>query len=581
MRRFWMLLWSAMALVLQGCAEPEIPVGDYQRPTALDPLRVAPSVMLAQHSKEFARGIYQVADGVHVAVGYGIANSILIIGEGGNIVVDALEDADTARQVRAEFDRISGQPLAAIIYTHNHGDHVFGAGGMAGRDQPMVIAQEQTAALINRVVGMLNPILGVRSRRMFGSLLIGPALENVGIGPALNIEPDSDLHMLAPTLTFRDRLELEVAGVKLLLVHAPGETDDQLFVYLPERGVLMPGDNFYRAFPNLYTIRGTPYRDLDAWVASLDAMRALKPQFLVPSHSRPLSGAGHIEQQLLLYRDAIQFVHDQTVRAINTGRTPDAWAQAIELPQPLQDSPWLTEFYGKVSWSARSVFSGYLGWFDGNPTRLQPLPPTARAERLQKLAGGAGRLLASARTAWVERDYQWLLELTDALLALESNHEEARLLRRNALVRLGAAESNPNARHYYLMSALELANDEAGTLLPPSESLLDRISLDTIFRIMRVRVNPEKAAGLALSLRFDFTDTGRSLRLALRNSILDVQPGRAESTSTIVLRTTEKAAKRILTGVDNPAVAAVSGDVSIDSGSSLDLIRFMRVFDAN
>ena len=58
------------------------------------------------------------------------------------------------------------------------------------------------------------------------------------------------------------------------LVHTPGETDDQLYVWLPEKRVLMPGDNFYRAFPNLYAIRGTPYRDVRKWISSLDEMIA-------------------------------------------------------------------------------------------------------------------------------------------------------------------------------------------------------------------------------------------------------------------------------------------------------------------
>jgi len=46
--------------------------------------------------------------------------------------------------------------------------------------------------------------------------------------------------------------------------------------------VLMPGDNFYKTFPNLYTIRGTAYRDVTQWVDSLDKMRRLHPEHLAP-----------------------------------------------------------------------------------------------------------------------------------------------------------------------------------------------------------------------------------------------------------------------------------------------------------
>ena len=111
--------------------------------------------------------------------------------------------------------------------------------------------------------------------------------------------------------------------MKLELVHAPGETNDQLFVWLPEKRVLLPGDNFYRAFPNLDTIRGTLYRDVLQWVESLDRMRERRPEHLVPSHTRPLSGADAIHAALTDYRDAIQFVHDQTIRGINRGHERD------------------------------------------------------------------------------------------------------------------------------------------------------------------------------------------------------------------------------------------------------------------
>ena len=39
-----------------------------------------------------------------------------------------------------------------------------------------------------------------------------------------------------------------------------GETNDQIIVHWPEKDVLFPADNLYRAFPNLYAIRGTASR---------------------------------------------------------------------------------------------------------------------------------------------------------------------------------------------------------------------------------------------------------------------------------------------------------------------------------
>ena len=55
-----------------------------------------------------------------------------------------------------------------------------------------------------------------------------------------------------PTKTFSKKLSLELAGLELDVLHAPGETDDQIIVWYPAKRVLFPADNIYRAFPNLY-----------------------------------------------------------------------------------------------------------------------------------------------------------------------------------------------------------------------------------------------------------------------------------------------------------------------------------------
>ena len=56
------------------------------------------------------------ADGVWVAVGFSDANSVLIDGEGGSIVVDTTSDVADAREVKAEFAKRSAAPVRAIIY---------------------------------------------------------------------------------------------------------------------------------------------------------------------------------------------------------------------------------------------------------------------------------------------------------------------------------------------------------------------------------------------------------------------------------------------------------------------------------
>ena len=62
---------------------------------------------------------------------------------------------------------------------------------------------------------------------------------------------------ISPTKTFSERLSLSLAGLELELIHAPGETDDQIIVWYPAKRVLFPADNIYKAFPNLSVLSVT------------------------------------------------------------------------------------------------------------------------------------------------------------------------------------------------------------------------------------------------------------------------------------------------------------------------------------
>ena len=74
-------------------------------------------------------------------------------------------------------------------------------------------------------------------------------------------------------------------------------------------------------------------------------MRRLKPKLLVPQHTRPIEGQEEIHEILTAYRDAIQLVHDQTVRYMNKGLYPDEITRKVVLPPYLAEHPFLQGTY--------------------------------------------------------------------------------------------------------------------------------------------------------------------------------------------------------------------------------------------
>ena len=106
---------------------------------------------------------------------------------------------------------------------------------------------------------------------------------------------------------------------------------------------------------------------------------------MVPSHTLPVSGKENIFDIITHYRDAIQFVYDQTIRWMNLGLEVDEIVEKVRLPPTLAKHPYLQPFYGNVSWSVRGVFSNQLGWFDGDPVNLNPLSKKQRAKNIVEL----------------------------------------------------------------------------------------------------------------------------------------------------------------------------------------------------
>jgi alkyl sulfatase BDS1-like metallo-beta-lactamase superfamily hydrolase len=408
-------------------------------------------------SHEFRKELVEVAEGVHVAVGYGAGNSVLLEGRDGVVIVDTMLGTEAAEEVRDAFHQITDKPVKLIIYTHRHSDHVGGATVFARGFNPDIYARSKPVGTLPGFE-KLTDVLKVRAKRQFGSEL--PLEDKIdGIAPVYRPTGGVGAGKLPPTHTFdEERKSLSIAGIDIELVAASGETDDHLFVWLPEKEVLICGDNFYMSFPNLYALRGTAYRDVSLWVSSLNKIIHQDAKYLISGHARPISGRENVRKTLTDYRDGIEYVLNETLRGMNEGLSPDELAYTIRLPEHLAGKVYLREYYGVIQWAVRSIYDGHLGWFDGNPTNLFPLSPFEEAKRMAALVGSEEALVETAQTAIASGEFQWACQLLDHLMVLDPDSRKAQTLKAEALRHLADQQMSSNARHYYLAVARELMN---------------------------------------------------------------------------------------------------------------------------
>lgn len=420
--------------------------------------------ILRERSAEFTPEIIAVSPRVYTAVGYSPANISMIVGSEGAVIIDTGLNNAQASIVAQKFREITDKPVKAIIYTHGHGDHTGGATAFIGDTRPQIWARANFGSESRPLAAAGLEIQRKRGAYQAGFTLPDALRINNGIAPAVRPGRDdafvADHQDTTPTHTFvAGRHTLEIAGLRLELVAAPGETDDHLYVWYPQQRVLFAGDNYYKSFPNLYAIRGTPYRDVFAWINSLSHMLNEQPAAVVPGHTRPVLGEESAQTALRNHRDAIRFVHDRTVVGMNLGLTPDELVEYVKLPARFTDNPDLGEYYGSVASAVRSIFSGYLGWYDGNPTQLSPLSPAEEARRWSDLVGGREVLLEQANSALERGDLQWAAQLADHLLALAPEERRAKQVKAEALDALARQTVNALMRNYYLSVARELRSD--------------------------------------------------------------------------------------------------------------------------
>jgi alkyl sulfatase BDS1-like metallo-beta-lactamase superfamily hydrolase len=547
---------------------------------------------LKEHTKHFRKQIYKIAENVYSAVGWNIANVVMIEGDEGIILVDVGLSPDTSKQVKKEFEKITLKPVVAVIYSHFHHDHIDGIKAFVTDEdvQSGKVAIYAHTSLMKNLAdesNLLGTILGYRAGYTFGFFLPEQDKENMnsGIGPiGIGGHPGS---FIAPSHLITDHLKVNIAGVDLEIIHVPSEAPDELAVYLPQSNVLIDTEVIQGpTFPNLHTLRGTKFRDPVQWVQSIDRLREFRAEYLVPTHGQPVYGAEKVEEVLRMTRDGIQFVHDQTVRYMNKGLVPDELVEVVKLPPHLGNyKPYLREYYGTVAQAVREIYAGYIGWFEGDPVDLNPTPRQEYSRRLVALMGGREKVLAAAHAAYGDNDPQWAAELLSHLIRLDRNDAVARKIKAAAFRRLGYASMNINWRNWYLTSAMELegkldqqvsARQMANIFLPPD--MIGALSADALISGWPSRLKAEETLDVGLTLGIQLTDESQGLGLEIRGGVCQFHQ-RLPEVNDITIELARPLLNRVLAGGASFVDMIEKGDIKLH-GELAEFVRFLSYFEA-
>lgn len=359
----------------------------------------------------------QIAPGVWCSPG--LSNSYLLTTGDGRVIVNTGMGFEGPVH-RANFDAVDSSPVRYIIFSQGHVDHVGGLDSI--RDPDTIVVAQANWTTWRDDNERLIPYRANRSAFAFKDKL---ATGIQAIQRRLGTRMLAAQSVPSVDLTFDDALVLEVGGRRLELLSVPGgETTDSLVVWLPEERICLCGNTFGPIFghiPNLVTIRGDRYRDALTAITSVERVRDLRPELLVTGHFEPIADADRIHAELTRLRDAIEYIHDQTVAGMNAGKDVQTLMREITLPAEYE----VGQGYGKVSWDVRAIWENYSGWFHHrSTTELYPVGFDAVGADVVQLAG-ADALVDRARTHLAEHRPLHAIHLAELVASVQADHSGA------------------------------------------------------------------------------------------------------------------------------------------------------------
>lgn len=489
----------------------------------------------AQLNMEY--GLFKVTDKIYQIRGFDLSNITFIQGDKGWIVFDPLISPQTAKAALAFINQTLGErPVTAVVYSHSHVDHYGGAAGLFNspdevkKNGVQIIAPEgftEHAVSENVIAGNA---MARRAVYMYGALLPRNAQGSVNGGLGQTVSAGVPSLLLPTRFITKSGEEVTLDGVRMVFQMTPGtEAPAEMNTWFPESKALWMAENTTNTMHNILTLRGAQVRDALKWSSYLNETIETwgdQAQVKFQSHHWPRWGNASIVDYFKKQRDLYKYIHDQSVRLMNMGYTGEEISEKIALPPELNDFWPNRGYYGTLRHNSRAVYQRYMGWYSGNPSDLDNLPPEMVGPKYVEFMGGEQALLKKAKASFDKGEYRWVAEVLKHLVFANPNNQEGKLLLADALEQLGyQAESGP-WRSVYLQGAYELRNGvpTAGGTVTASPDTIRAMSPSMLFDYLAVRINPEKAAGKKMVINMDFTDIGEKHTLSLENAVLNHTP---------------------------------------------------------
>jgi glyoxylase-like metal-dependent hydrolase (beta-lactamase superfamily II) len=204
----------------------------------------------------------------------------------------------------ARVGALTGIGLKYIIITHHHYDHSSGAHRL----------REATGAQI--VVHRAEEDLLLHPKLEMGDMELSGTEEEQQKARAMAKKWREEASKAVPDIRVEDGDVLQIGGLHLRSVHAPGHTDGHLCILLEEEQLLFAGDNVLGV--GTAAIGPPPHGDMGEYIRSLRKMQALEASLLAPGHG-PLVNDPHRKLQELI--DHRQQREDQILSLIAKGKT--------------------------------------------------------------------------------------------------------------------------------------------------------------------------------------------------------------------------------------------------------------------